>query len=66
METILSADWILYNYTLMNRNSTIIPISTTQTIISHLKQLKTKKKTATYGGVKPGSGFGEACIYNPI
>ena len=43
MVTIFSTDWTIYNYTLKNRNSRII----TQTIISHLKQLNTKK-TVTY------------------
>ena len=53
MVTIFSADWTIDNYILMNRNSTIIPISTTQMIISHLKQLNTKK-TVTYVGVNQG------------
>ena len=67
MVTIFSANWTIYNYTLknrktglMNRNSTII----TQTIISHLKQLNTKK-TVTYVGVNQGSIVGQTCIYHP-
>ena len=43
----------------MNRRSTITPISTTQTIISNLKQLNIKK-TTTYDGVYPSSGFRQA------
>jgi hypothetical protein len=61
MVIIFSADWIIYNYTLNNRNSTIV----TQTIISHLKQLNTKE-TVTYVGVNQGSSFGQTCIKHPI
>jgi hypothetical protein len=61
MVTTFSGDWTIYNYALKNRNSKII----TQTIISHLKQLNTKK-TVIYGVVNQGSGVGQTCIYHPI
>ena len=49
--------------------STIPPMSTNQTITSHLKPSSTKKKTMTYDVRNPGSGLKQAnkcCVVKPF